>query len=129
MDLQNNMSCFNNKENINTNVNTTTSKSLATHGKSKKSLSRIKSNYFYQNLGTEIRTCTSNSNLRKQQSRKRRNGNSSTNLKNKNKGNNQNYYTHRDKEVSKRGVNSKKILTDITENRYKKIDNANSFSK
>lgn len=69
-----------NSSNVNPN-----SKPLNPRGKVKKSLSRIKSNYFYQHLGAEIKASASNANLRKTSTRKRRNVNSSANLKSKTK--------------------------------------------
>jgi hypothetical protein len=98
--------------------------------KPKKSLSRIKSNYFHQNVGPEIKPSASNANLRKTSTRKRRNVNSSATLKSKTKNITSTvYYTHRDKEVSKRGVNNSKILTEISENRYPKTDQAHNIAK
>ena len=91
-------------------------------------MSRIKSNHFYQNLGTDARTCASNSNLRKS-SRKRRMGNSSNTGRSQNRNSNKNYYTQGDKDIYKKGTNSYKVLADITDNRYKKSNNKISSSR
>lgn len=111
-------------ENVNSNSNMSTSRSIVNpNPKSKKSLSRIKSNQFCHNLGSEIRTWASNSNLRKTGSRKRRNETSTTTSKNNQfKNVSKSYYTARDKEVSKRGINNSNILAEISESRYKRND-------
>lgn len=124
VDIHSNLSCLQNKENINS-TNLNSSKANNMHGKAKKSLSRIKSNYFNQNLGTGGKN-----NLRKTSSRKRRNVNSSATLKNKTKNITSTvYYTHRDKEMSKRGMSNSKILTEITENRSNKADQVSNIAK
>ena len=85
------------------------------NAKSKKSLSRVKSNHFGKNANTEMRTWASNYNLRKQSTRKRRSGNSSTtHPKLHNKSVSKSYYTHRETEASKHPSNSQ-ILSDITD--------------
>lgn len=120
IDIQTNFSWAQNKENMNSSNVNPNSKPLNPRGKVKKSLSRIKSNYFYQHLGAEIKASASNANLRKTSTRKRRNVNSSANLKSKTKNITNNwYYTHRDREISKRGVEDSKIMAEITETRYK----------
>lgn len=129
IDIQNNLSGIQNKENINSS-NVNNSKSLNSQIKPKKSLSRIKSNYFHQNIGPDIKTSSSNANLRKTSTRKRRNVNSSANLKNKTKNiTSSAYYTHRDKEGSKRGIDNAKMLTEIAENRYKRSECSNEIAK
>lgn len=116
-------------ENINSNINLTTTKSLMSQAKSKKSLSRIKSNNFSKNINTDMRTWASNYNLRKQSARKRRSGNSTaTNSKLHNKSVSKSYYTHRATETSKRASNAQ-ILADITDQKRHCESTANSDKK
>ena len=80
------------------------------------SLSRIKSNHFYKNLGAKIRTWASNSNIGKQHSKKnKRNGNLSNVGQAHMKSTNSNYYTHRENNEGKVDRDDNKLLDEITE--------------
>jgi len=109
-------------------LNTSTSKPKNNITKAKKSLVRIKSNHFYQKLGNEMKSFASNNSQAKKSERKRRNGNCSTsNLRSQNRNANKSYYTHRDKELSKRSTN--KMLSEINEERCPRTEHNTAESR
>lgn len=63
-----------------------------------------------------MRNCASHYNLKKQSSRKRRNAT----VGSKNKSMNKSYYSHREKETSKRKTNPAQITTEIEEEEFRK---------